>query len=260
MDFLLYLYFMEETKVNYSATVYYANKALTISLLVILGSLAIMTFILKFFILNNNMQYFVVLFAFMFPFLFKKVIRRHYTRNVCFGFSPISIHILETNLSGKQSDNYEIFFSDIVSYTCVFSASNVTVIDLYLRNNKKYRFPVCDKMNMKQAVESRSFFSLFYYYISMYNSIAEKKDAHIISYKMTFIASKFGMKLISTITLILTVLSFYLFRYDPIQLVVILPTLFGIFSICMAFRISNIRYRTKIIPSIKPIIPHEYLE
>jgi len=110
---------------------------------------------------------------------------------------------------------------------------------------------------MQQAIQNRSFFSIFYFFICLYNSNAEKFGTDNIAYRTTFIATKSGSILASVLALISVILSFILLRSNAMQLIVVLPTIIGIYGIALAFRVSNIRYRTKIFPSIVPINPVE---
>lgn len=136
------------------------------------------------------------------PFLFQKQYKNIFTRKVSLEFDNKCFLVNEY----RQDDDVllkqiSVNWSDIKSYKCYFTQSNITYVVMYLRNGSSNTFSFSDEKNQEEAIESKSVFSIFHYFITQYN--LDKKKDEMITFRPGFFTTKLGGIVLLSLTSII---------------------------------------------------------
>ncbi len=133
------------------------------------------------------------------PFLFQRRFKEFFSVKVDLTFDTLIFSVKEYNLNDKTFIKEEsINWSDIESYKCYFTQSNITYIVIYLRNGLTKTFSFSDEKNQEEAIGNKSVFSIFHYFISQYN-LGKQKD-EMITFKPGFFTTKLGGVVLLSLT------------------------------------------------------------
>lgn len=125
------------------------------------------------------------------PFMFLQRFRKIFTRNVVVEFNSQSFLIKEYGLErGDLMNEFNCRWDDIKYYKCTFSGNKYTSLSIYLKDgvNKNYVFK--DNKAENEAIQEESIFSIFYSYISRYNT--DKTFNERIFLSPSFLATRLG--------------------------------------------------------------------
>ena len=105
------------------------------------------------------------------PFLFQKQFKRIFTNRLVLDFSVEYLSIGEYALqSGVLRMESKILWAEIRAYKFSVSSSGTTYLDIYLRNGPTRRLSFKENKDQKAVLYQKSAFSIFYYFVSAYNS------------------------------------------------------------------------------------------
>ena len=125
------------------------------------------------------------------PFLFQKGYKRLFTRRVELEFDNQYFLIKEYTVKNDVLvKELTIAWTEIQSYKCSFSSSNVIYLVIYLRDGSTKSFSFKDEKNQEQAINEKSVFSIFNYYVGQYN--LNKQSESEITLKPGFLTTKSG--------------------------------------------------------------------
>jgi len=125
------------------------------------------------------------------PFLFQKSFKNYFTRRVELEFDNQEFLVKEYNLDTDVLINeLNFFWADIQSFKCSFSSSNTIYLVIYLKGGSSKSFSFKDEKDQEEALNEKSVFSIFYYYVRQYNS--DKKQEEEITLKPGFLTTKPG--------------------------------------------------------------------
>jgi hypothetical protein len=104
------------------------------------------------------------------PFFFEKKIKQFFIKKLFIeldetSFSITTYSLKKDNLIGK----HEFLWTDVKSYAVYFSPAKNTVLTINFWNGSKKRWSFKENKNEKEAINSESAFSLFYFYIKEFN-------------------------------------------------------------------------------------------
>ncbi|WP_198170104.1 hypothetical protein [Mucilaginibacter arboris] len=123
--------------------------------------------------------------------MFLQRFRKIFTRNVIVEFNSQSFLIKEYALKrGDLMHEFNCRWDDIKYYKCTFSSNKYTSISIYLKDgvNKNYVFK--DNKAENEAIQEESIFSIFYSYISRYNT--DKTFNERIFLSPSFLVTRLG--------------------------------------------------------------------
>lgn len=125
------------------------------------------------------------------PFLFQKGYKRLFTRRVELEFDNKCFLIKEYTVKNDVLvKELTIAWTEIQSYKCSFSSSNVIYLVIYLRDGSTNNLSFKEEKTQEQIINDKSVFSIFYYYVRQYNS--DKKPEDAIALKPGFLTTKVG--------------------------------------------------------------------
>ncbi len=135
------------------------------------------------------------------PFLFQKKFQNLFTREafIEFDYNQFLVKELKRDILKRE---ILLSWSEIKSYKIDFTASNKTFLTIYLKNNKKHSFIFCDNKNQEQAISEKSVFSIFYFFITHFNSTQTDEK---ITITPGFFSTKRGTLVLWIITVIATI-------------------------------------------------------
>jgi hypothetical protein len=180
-------------KIQYSCNSYNVIKATLIALL-IFSSSTILVIVIGRYLHNTNFIYAFV-FVLIFPFIFQKQYKNLFTNKIDIEFDNKSLIINEYNHKVELIKEIQIQWSEIENYKFSFSTS-MTDFTLKLKNGSKKHYLFNEEMTQEQAINGKSFFSIFYYYIKQYN--IEKRNEEI-ALKPGFFTTRLGSFIIFSI-------------------------------------------------------------
>ncbi|WP_158797323.1 hypothetical protein [Pedobacter sp. L105] len=120
------------------------------------------------------------------PFLFQKKFKSIFTRRVELEFNNQSFLIEEYKLKDDVLvKELNISWSDIKFYKCSFSTSKITYLVVFFKDGSSKSFSFIDEKNQDQAINEKSGFSLFFYFVNQYNLDHQSEEG--ISLKPIFL-------------------------------------------------------------------------
>ena len=183
------------------------------------------------------------------PFLFQKKFKLLFTRKIILNFDNENFKISGFGLEDNELKNeFNYRWEDIKSYRCYFSASSVTYITLYLRDGSSKNLSFNDK-DQNSAVVEESVFSLFYYFVSRYNTNKDPDDK--IVFKPGFFTTSNGLVLIVSLLILAIVLIITHFILHPKSAMMSLMALFIILGL-FGKRKKDIMFKDKL-ENLEPI-------
>jgi hypothetical protein len=194
---------MEKEKVLYNTQTYNVIKASLYALPALVVLVALVMIVARFI----HSEAFAVIgwvLACSVPFLFQKAYKRLFTRRVELEFDKQNFLIKEYTI--KNDDlvkELTIAWADIQSYKCSFSSSNMVYLVIYLKDGSSKSFSFKDEKSQEQAINEKSVFSIFNYYVSQYNSDKQPEDE--ITLKPGFLTTKSGSIVLYTLAILAVV-------------------------------------------------------
>ena len=161
------------------------------------------------------------------PFLFQKKFQNLFSREAFLEFDNEKFYVKELKNDILKRESF-ILWSETKYYKCNFTESNKTFLTIYLKNGKKYNFIFCDNKNQEQAISEKSVFSIFYFYVTNYNSTQTDEG---ITITQGFFSTKQGTVVLWIITIIVVIaLIKHFISHTPIyQLLMPISILVGLF-------------------------------
>jgi hypothetical protein len=105
------------------------------------------------------------------PFLFQKKFKKIFTYKLVLDFSIEYLLIREYSLkNARLSKESKIPWTEIRAYKFYVSASGTTYLNIYLRNGPARHLSFKENKDQKAILYKKSAFSIFYYFVSDYNS------------------------------------------------------------------------------------------
>jgi hypothetical protein len=128
------------------------------------------------------------------PFLFQKSVKELFTKDTILKFDDDSFLVImyrQKDEARRKSVSYR--WSDIKAYKFYFTISNLTCLDIYLRNGKRAEFQFKDNMGQEESIKvgNHSIFNVFRSFIREYNN--GKPENEKIELKPPFLTTKRGM-------------------------------------------------------------------
>lgn len=132
------------------------------------------------------------------PFLFQKAYKQMFSRRVELEFNNQNFTVKEYKIKDDiLVKEFTITWAEIHSYKCSFS-SQVTYITVRLHNGLKYGMSFKEEKTQEQVINEKSVFSIFYYYISQYNSNKQQEDKIVL--QPGFLTTNSGALLLYSLT------------------------------------------------------------
>ncbi len=189
---------MEKEKVLYSTQTYNVIKASLFALPALIILVAFVMIVARFI----HSEAFAVIgwvLACSVPFLFQKAYKRLFTRRVELEFDKQTFLIREYTIKDDELvKELTITWADIQSYKCSFSSSNMVYLVVYFKDGSSKSFSFKDEKSQEQAINEKSVFSIFNYYVSQYNSDKQLEDKIIL--KAGFLTTKSGAFVLYSLT------------------------------------------------------------
>ncbi len=135
-------------------------------------------------------------------FIFQKQYKQIFTRDVLIESNDKAFSIKEYNRKNILIKTHLFNWTDIKAYKCYFSQTNITFLTIYLRNKTYKAFLFKDDKDQTKAINEKSVFSIFYYFVNQYNSSKNAKD--IILIEEGFLNTKKGIFIIYSLVLLAT--------------------------------------------------------
>lgn len=174
----------------YGSQSYKVGKASFWALLTVIGLLVIL-FLSGIFFKSTTFILLGWVSIFLVPFLFQKRYKKIFTRNVSLEFNSVFFKVVELNsTSNTSTKTTTIDWSKMKNYTFSFS-SNVLYLTTFNWNGSTARFSFNEEREQEQIINEKSIFSIFRYYISLYNS--SRSEDKRISFKPGFFFTKSGV-------------------------------------------------------------------
>ena len=188
---------MNKEKIIYITNTYSAVKAALYALpSLILLLVLVMTLARS--IHSEAMAVLGSVFVCSFPFLFQKKYKTQFTRRVVLEFDEQGFVIKEHTLKTKTFiKEFAVNWIQIRSYKCSFSSSNMTFLNLYLKDGSLKSFSFKDEKTQEQAIKEKSVFSIFNYYAVNYNSNQVPEDK--ITLRPSFLTTRLGTIVLYTV-------------------------------------------------------------
>jgi hypothetical protein len=130
---------------------------------------------------------------FVVPFFFQKKVKEHFTREVLLEFK-VDAFVLNIYSLRKADKATLIYYNweDIGGYKFYFTPSELTYLDLYLRNGKRKEFAFKENKDQEESIKpgNASIFNIFRSFVADYN--IDKKGAQKIMLKPGSLTTKRG--------------------------------------------------------------------
>lgn len=113
------------------------------------------------------------------PWVFQKNFKEQFTKQAILEFDEHGFSITTCNLKDEKEVKKAIYYwKDIKSYKFYFTPSNLTYLDIYLRNGKRKEFGFKDDKTQEVStnVDNISIFNVFRSFVKKYNSDKELDD------------------------------------------------------------------------------------
>ncbi len=182
-------------KTSYDSELYHIFKA-TIYILIIYICMILILFPISLYFKKVLILVFGYILISTIPFLFKKRVLSIFTNRVKILFDAEDFSIIEYNHKEELIKETHIQWNEIESYKFNFLSIKSTEFTLYLKNGSKKHFIFKENKNQEQAINEKSFFSIFYYYIKQYN---KENNNDVINLKPGFFTTKLGSIVIFSI-------------------------------------------------------------
>ncbi|HEY5406837.1 MAG TPA: hypothetical protein VIJ92_07115 [Ginsengibacter sp.] len=168
-------------KEEYHCEIYYVLRTFffVLSIILILG---IITF-LAIWLLNAPLEsgLFLIIFAIISPFVFKKRIRSFFTKDCLLEFDDNGFSLAIGNSNDhKYISTAKYKWKDIKAYKTNFTASGWTILDFYLQNRIHKEFIFIDNKDEEKSINEKSVFSVFHLYIKEFNAPREKNEQIVL--------------------------------------------------------------------------------
>lgn len=180
-------------KIKYTSKSYNVIKATLIALLLFLIPVILVIGTGRY--LHNTNFIYAFVFVLIFPFLFQKQYKNLFTNKIDLEFDNESFNANEYNHNEELIKKTQIKWNEIESYKFSFSSS-MTDFTLKLKNGSKKHYLFREGMSQEQAINEKSMFSIFYYYIKKYNN---EKNNDEITLKPGFFTTRIGSIVIFSI-------------------------------------------------------------
>jgi positive regulator of sigma E activity len=191
---------MEKMKTLYNSQTYNTAKAFLYALPALVVLVALVMVIARFI----HSEAFAVIgwvLACSVPFLFQKAYKRLFTRRVELEFDKQNFLIKEyTSKNDDLVKELTIAWAEIQSYKCSFSSSNIVYLVIYLKDGSSKSFSFKDEKSQEQALNEKSVFSIFNYYVSQYN--LDKQPECEITFEPGFLTTKSGALVLYSLTIL----------------------------------------------------------
>ena len=132
------------------------------------------------------------------PFIFQKRFKETLTKNIELTFDEQSFLVREYAIKSDSLTREVIMtWAKMESFKCSFS-SGVTYISIRLRDGSTNNLSFKEERTQEQIINEKSVFSIFYYYISQYNSNKQQEDK--IALRPGFLTTTTGALLLYSLT------------------------------------------------------------
>jgi hypothetical protein len=155
----------------YSTQIYLSKKSALWAFITFLFLSSLLIFIAVIFKASDAFVFIGFAFLAIVPFMFLQKLRNLFTRNVIVKFNSQSFSIKEYDSKGNNLlHEFNCLWEDIRCYKCSFSSNKYTSITINLKDgvNKNYLFK--DNKTENESIQEESVFSIFYSYVSQYNT------------------------------------------------------------------------------------------
>ncbi len=194
---------MEKEKVLYNSQTYNAIKA-SLYALPTLVVLVVLVMVIARYIHSEAFAVIGWVLACSVPFLFQKGYKKLFTRRVELEFDKQDFLIKEYTIKNDVLvKELTIAWAEIQSYKCSFSSSNVIYLVIYLKDGSSRSFSFKDEKSQEQAINEKSVFSIFNYYVRQYNSDKQPEDK--ITLRPGFLTTKSGTFVLYSLTILAVV-------------------------------------------------------
>ncbi len=247
---------MESKKVTYCTKLFNPVKCSFYSWLVLmLGIFLILTIVRS--LQSEIAIYILVPIWISMPLFFQEKIKDLFRNKVKLGIDEKAVTISILDRMDVVQKETTFYWDEIKSYKFYFSQTNVSFLTIYFKNGSSNSFTFVDEKTQEKAIKEKSVFSIFHYFVSVYNQGKEADDS--IAFTPGLYNTKAGVIGVVSFFSIILISIFASLKYKPDMVVV--PALFGVsmFLALLGKRVGDNNMK-KAIDQLTPRSPFDQVE